>query len=268
MAKGTNRELMQLGDRARRMNVWASTPPQPDARTEPPADAHKSPTVGVSPPALVDAHPLPPAGVPEPPVDAKTPALSPLVDAKTPTRNAADAHTAPTVDAHKSDRHRGDRARHHLRLDPTISKKFKVFCADNGLEFQEFVVLAGVHYIAYVDAHKAAGADAKTPHDDLKIYSTDENIISRYREMTGRKWDRKQDQIGKQYNSADRRKVEVGMIETYLNAQGRQINSFKYFTGQIDLHLDTPQTEEALEALVYTRRQQYAAYRAKRAGKG
>jgi hypothetical protein len=201
-------------------------------------------------------------------VDAKTPTLAPVADAKTPTIETVDAHTAISGRPQHADRHKVGRVRHHLRLDAGISERFRVFCAARRIDFQEFVELAGVHFLECGRPRESGDVDAKTPHDDLKIYKTHEDIIKLYSDLTGNRWRTSDDAEGVQFAHSDRRLIEIGMLQTLLNFKGKRINSFKYFVPEIQEREDEARevrsSDEQIDGVLRRRRQQWEAKKAER----
>ncbi|MBA3768525.1 MAG: hypothetical protein H0W99_16415 [Acidobacteria bacterium] len=203
---------------------------------------------------LLKAVPKPqPEESPPPKVDAHSEAVGVL--ASTPTK--ADAHTAPQVDAHKNDRHSKTRARVSLRPNKDILQRFRVFCAQHGIDLQDFFELAGVHYIEYVDAHKLQVVDAKTPSDDLMIFKTDDDIICLYREYTGNRWKPGDDRAAARFNQTDRRVIELGILQTKFRAGRKRINSFAYFVPEIEEIIELQISTEMLAVVLRRRREQW-----------
>jgi hypothetical protein len=217
-------------------------PEKVDAHTE----DNQTPTSGRPQPVLVDAH--------AENVDAKTPTSSASVDAKTPTLRKGGRPHKKRADAHKSDRHRADLVRQHFRLDPSIDEKFRLFRAKHNLELQEFFEMAGVHYLECVDAHKEGSVDALASLDDrdkMILFKTNPLIINLYLQYNPEnRWKPADDYVGQRYNDKDIRLVEVGIIQTQFNARFKKINSFKYYTTEIDIALETPLADETITVML------------------
>lgn len=167
------------------------------------------------------------------------------VDAYKPT-NLVTYNSTKAGTKYKADRHKGNRERIVARLQIELIEEIKEFCHQNKLLVQDFIELAAIHYIDFVGAHNrdiqtptkvgtksSTKVDTKTPHDDLKIFKSHDDIIMLYKRMTGRRWTGADDRAGAELNSVDRRLVELGMIHTYLQARGKKINSFAYFLPEI-----------------------------------
>lgn len=194
-------------------------------------------------------------------VDAKASTNIIVVDAKPPTSRKSGRPLKKRVDAHKSDRHRADLVRQHFRLDPTIDEKFRLFRAQHNLELQEFYEMAGVHYLECVDAHKQGSVDAMASHDDrdkMILFKTSPLIINLYLQYNPEnRWKPADDYEGQRYNEKDIRLVEVGIIQTQFNARFKKINSFKYYTTEVDIALETPLAEETIEVMLKHARQRW-----------
>jgi hypothetical protein len=59
------------------------------------------------------------------------------------------------------------------------------------------------------------------------------------------------------YNDGDIRLVEVGIIQTQFNARFKKINSFKYYTTEIDIALETPLANETIEIMLKQHRRRW-----------
>jgi hypothetical protein len=219
---------------------------KPRRPPEPEVDAHneapETPTGGRPQPPEVGAH----AEFP----DAKPPTLLPDVDAKPPARRQSGRPPKRQVGAHKNDRHRTERVRQHFRIRPDLDEQFRMFRARRKLELQEFYELAGAHFIEHVDAHKGEGVDAVASLDDrdtMIMFKTEPTIINLYlRYNPENRWKPADDHEGKRYNGRDIRLVEVGIIQTQFNARFKKVNSFKYYTTEIDIALETPLSDETV----------------------
>lgn len=187
-------------------------------------------------------------------VDAKTPTSLPDVDAKTPTKRRGGRQMKKQVDAHKGDRHRADRTRQHFRIRPDLDEQFRMFRAKHRLELQEFYELAGAHFIECVDAKREVGVDAVASLDDrdsMILFKTHPFIINLYLQYNPEnRWKPADDHEGKRYNDKDIRLVEVGIIQTQFNARFKKINSFKYYTVEIDAALEVPLADETIEVML------------------
>lgn len=188
------------------------------------------------------------------PVDAKTPTTISRVGAKTPTRRKSRRPQSKTPGVYPADRHVGDRVRQHFRVASDLDERFRLFRAKHKLELQEFYELAGVHFIECVDANKQLGVDANASLDDrgkMILFKTEPSIINLYLQYNPEnRWKPADDYEGIRYNGKDIRLIEVGIIQTQFNARFKKINSFKYYTTEIDIALETPLTEETIEIML------------------
>jgi hypothetical protein len=252
--------------------------PEPDAETQSPepVDAHRiesqTPTaidVDAQASTSVDAHLediqtpiIPESGRPhQSKVDARTRnvdanASTQLghVDAKLPTSRRRGRTNKKTAAAHKSDRHRTDLVRQHFRVPPELDEKIRLFRAKKNLELQEFYQLAAAHLMNSVDAHKDEQVDALASLDDrdtMILFRTEPSIINVYLQYNPEnRWKPADDYAGQRYNGKDIRLVEIGIIQTQFNARFKKVNSFKYYTTEIDEALAVPLTGETIDIML------------------
>ena len=236
--------------------------------------------VGRPQPEVVDAHkeepqtptieearrpqPVPTDAKPEI-VDAKTPTKTPSVGTKTPTRRKPRRPQTQTPGVYPPDRHIGDRVRQHFRVAADLDERFRLFRAKHKLELQEFYELAGVHFIECVDANKQLGVDANASLDDrgkMILFKTEPSIINLYLQYNPEnRWKPADDYEGQRYNGKDIRLIEVGIIQTQFNARFKKIHSFKYYTTEIDIALETPLAEDTFEIMLKQGRRRCEAAR-------
>lgn len=232
-----------------------------DAHSSTPADANKSqertPTMretGRPRSASADAH--------APPVDANASTQAGSVDAKTPTSRKRGRPPKKGADAHKIDRHRTDLVRQHFRIPPELDEKIRLFRAKRALELQEFYQLAAAHLIDSVDAHKIEQVDALASLDDrdtMILFKTHPSIINLYlRYNPENRWKPADDYEGQRYNGKDIRLIEIGIIQTQFNARFKKINSFKYYSTEIDEALAIPLAEETIDIMLKQGRRRWA----------
>jgi len=169
-------------------------------------------------------------------------------------RGKVDSHKSRKVDSRKGDRHRGDKMPCNNRLTAAIVQRIKHFCVEHGLEQQEFVELAAIHFMDSVDSHKVEKVDSMLALDDrdmMILFKTEPSIINLYlRYNPENRWKPSDDHEGARYNGRDIRLIEVGIIQTQFNARFKKINSFKYYTVEIDVALETPLTDEVIEIML------------------
>lgn len=165
-----------------------------------------------------------------------------------------DSRRRKRVDSRKGDRHRGDKVPFNNRLSAETVKRIKHFCLDHNLEQQEFSELAAIHFMDAVDSQKAAVSDSRQSLDDREkmiLFKTDPSIINLYLQYNPEnRWKPADDYEGQRYNGKDLRLVEIGIIQTQFNARFKKIHSFKYYTTEIDIALDTPLANETVEIML------------------
>ncbi|MDQ3253253.1 MAG: hypothetical protein M3R15_04990 [Acidobacteriota bacterium] len=189
-------------------------------------------------------------------VDAKEPTPELFVGAKEPTPENSGSLELETVGAHrrhKNDRHVPGRIRHHIRLPVDVSKAFRTFCIQQGIDLQDFVELAGSHYLEYVGAHKSIGVGSKEPIEERrqkikwKTLTTIVNLYLKY--LPSNHWKPRDDKEAERFNGTDLRIIEVSMIAVLIKTQQKRIHSFKYFVEEIEATVDTELQEETLNVM-------------------
>ncbi len=214
------------------------------------ADSHlaesKLSTAADSQIATAPASQIPPASL--------LPTTTPEPAIKIARRGKVDSHKSRTVDSRKGDRHRGDKVPFNNRLTAATVQRIKHFCVEHGLEQQEFAELAAIHFMDAVDSQKAEKPASKLASDDrdmMILFKTEPSIINLYlRYNPENRWKPSDDYEGARYNGKDIRLIEVGIIQTQFNARFKKINSFKYYTTEIDIALETPLTDEVIEIML------------------
>lgn len=218
--------------------------------------ANQFPSVEVHQPQLAEVSPQM--------VDSQTATKTLVVDCQTATTKRVAVHHKRKVDSRTGDRHATDRVKWSGRFRPDIWKRISDFCHEREIEKLYFFEAAALHLIEMVEAHRAELVEGETPHDDvLMIYKTCEDIISLYLGLTGnKKWKPADDRVGCQFNDADRRFLEIGMLRTVINFKGKRINSFAYFRPEIEHTINemwsAKLSDEAVEIMLKRRRQQAA----------
>jgi len=198
-------------------------------------------------------------------------------------------HTKHVAVHKRKDRHKLGRYKLTIRLNLDMANKIKQFCLETNLDIQDFIELAAVHYIENVAVHKIAVDGHKNKmwpsYDDMMInttdddiiresakvdghistsdvmipWSTDDDIIMLYQNYTGNRWKPADDRVGKELHETDRRIIEIGILQTLLNAKGRKIHSFAYFMPEIQVLMEVNLQRETLDAFLQRRRQQWQA---------
>ena len=83
------------------------------------------------------------------------------------------------------------------------------------------------------------------------LFKTEPSIINLYLQYNPEnRWKPADDYEGMRYNEKDSRLIEIGIIQTQFNARFKKINSFKYYTTEIDIALETPHAEETMEIML------------------
>jgi hypothetical protein len=169
-------------------------------------------------------------------------------------KKAVDSHRRKKVDSRKGDRHRNDKVPFNNRLTEATVNRIKHFCVDHSLEQQEFAELAAIHFMDAVDSHYTDIPDSQLSHDDRELmimYKTSPTIINLYLQYNSEnRWKPADDYEGVRYNDKDIRIIEVGIIQTQFNARFKKVNSFKYYTTEIDIALETPLTSETIDIML------------------
>lgn len=201
-----------------------------------------------------------------PPIQIPPPSLLPTVPSEPAiqqaSRHMVASHKRRKADSRKGDRHRGDKVPFNNRLSVETVNRIKHFCVDHGLEQQEFAELAAIHFMDAVDSQKVEKPDSKIAFDDRELmilFKTSPTIINLYlRYNPENRWKPADDYEGQRYNDKDIRLVEIGIIQTQFNARFKKINSFKYYTTEIDIALETPLAEETTEIMLKQGRRRWA----------
>ena len=164
------------------------------------------------------------------------------------------SHRKVKVASRKGDRHRSDKVPFNNRLSEATVNRIKHFCVDHNLEQQEFAELAAIHFMDTVDSHQGDKSDSQLASDDrdmMIMFKTSPTIINLYLKYNPEnRWKPADDYEGQHYNDKDIRLVEVGIIQTQFNARFKKINSFKYYTTEVDIALETPLADETIEIML------------------
>lgn len=171
------------------------------------------------------------------------------------------------INKRKGDRHSTDKVKVTIRHKQDFYQKIKDFCQTKNLQLQDFYELAANQYMELVNGHQldkvaghqstslqATNKDMWPSHDDLMIFKSHDDIIMLYKNLTGRRWTAADDRVGAKFNNIDRRTIELGMIQTYIQAKGKKINSFKYFVPEIENIIDAKFDRENLNVYLKSRR--------------
>lgn len=91
------------------------------------------------------------------------------------------------------------------------------------------------------------------------IFKTNPLIINLYlRYNPENRWRPADDYEGVRYNDKDIRIIEIGIIQTQFNARFKKINSFKYYTTEIDIALETPLANETTDIMLNQGRRRWS----------
>jgi hypothetical protein len=177
-------------------------------------------------------------------------------------RRKVDSHRRKQVDSRKGDRHRGDKLPYNNRITSSTLNRIKHFIVDHDLEQQEFAELSAIHFMDSVESHQAEKVDSKIASDDRELmilFKTHPSIINLYLQYNPEnRWKPADDVEGQRYNDKDLRLIETGIIMTQFNARFKKINSFKYYTTEIDIALETPLPSETIEIMLKQGRRRWA----------
>jgi hypothetical protein len=169
-------------------------------------------------------------------------------------RRKVDSHRNKRVDSRKGDRHTSDKVPFNNRLSADVVRQLKHFCIEHGMEQQEFAELAAIHFMEYVDSHQQQPVDSTLASDErdlMILFKTNPSIINVYIQYNPEnRWKPADDAEGKRYNTADLRLVEFGIIQTQFNARFKKIHSFKYYTTEIDIAIETPLASDTIDIML------------------
>jgi hypothetical protein len=187
-----------------------------------------------------------------PAIQLSTTAPEPAIQIAKPRK--VDSHRRKRVDNRKGDRHRSDKVPFNNRISEATYQRIKHFLVDHDMEQQEFAELSAIHFMDAVDSHrtdKTASGLALDDRDLMMLFKTSPSIINLYLQYNPEnRWKPADDYEGVKYNDKDIRLVEVGIIQTQFNARFKKINSFKYYTTEIDIALETPLSEETITVML------------------
>lgn len=164
------------------------------------------------------------------------------------------SHRRKHVDSRKGDRHRGDKVPFNNRISEATYQRIKHFLVDHDMEQQEFAELSAIHFMDALAIHRAENPASGLASDERELmilFKTSPPIINLYLQYNPEnRWKPADDYEGQRYNDKDIRLIEVGIIQTQFNARFKKINSFKYYTTEIDIALDTPLADETIVVML------------------
>lgn len=131
------------------------------------------------------------------------------------------------------------------------------------MEQQDFAELSAIHFMDAVDSQQTNVTDSKLAPDDRELmilFKTEPRIINLYLQYNPEnRWKPADDHEGQRYNAKDIRLLEIGFIQTQFNARFKKINSFKYYTTEIDIAFETPLTNDTIEIMLKQGRRRWEA---------
>ncbi len=196
-------------------------------------------------------------------VDSKISQFYDQADIKIST-NARDGYPHEDIaNIHKSkkkDRHSKHKTSFFTRIDPGIAQQIAVFCTHKGIDKQDFVELAAIHFIESADIHKSNDVDILISHDDRRkmiLWKTSSTIINLYlKYLPENRWKPRDDREAERFNSVDIRIVELGILTALLRTEHKKIHSFKYFVDEIEENIAVPLESSTIDIMLKRRREQ------------
>jgi hypothetical protein len=184
-------------------------------------------------------------GYPQVPVATHIPTPSTTLATHLPTPSTQQLPTKlkPVATHRVEGKRRIDERQISMRLNVDLVKKINNFCSELGITAKEFWETLATHAVEPgnpVATHAFSQLVGRwVAHDDMMMFKTRDDIIMRYQEMTGLKWNRRDDRDGVQYNNIDQRLLDIGFIQTVANKlKGNTakipIKSFAYFKTEIE----------------------------------
>lgn len=195
----------------------------------------------------------------------RTPKPATRLDAQAPKSQNTDARRKEW-DAKYDSKRSTDRLA--IRPDREILKKIKIFCVEKNLKLTEFIEIACLRFIE-LDAQAADNSGVLTPLDDgrlMKMYKSKPFIINLYLRYNaifneissadGKKWSARwnprDDEAGVRFNELPPMVIELGIIQTQIQKGigSGKIQTFKYYTEEIQKVVDSGVSDEVLSTLL------------------
>lgn len=161
-----------------------------------------------------------------------------------------------------------------LRTNEEITKKFKQFCIANDWDFSQGTELAWNKLMNDLDSQPAESLDSLISQDDRRlkmIFKTKGFIINLYlrynsifNELSGgngkkwnARWSPRDDETAQRYNDLPTAVIELGILQTQIQKGFRtsRIQSFKYYTDEIEKVLASGVSDEMLDTILNYHRQ-------------
>ena len=147
-----------------------------------------------------------------------------------------------------------------LRTNDDITKRFKQFCIEQGLDYSQATEIAWQRLMESLAIQNPDSLDSLIAHDDrrLMMFKTRPIIINLYRAYNPKnQWKINDDKVACELNDTDIRLIELGIITTQFNARFKRVNSFGYYLTEIQNWCDNSPGEEMLDFLVKHHREQW-----------
>jgi hypothetical protein len=184
-------------------------------------------------------------------------------ESATPPRRKLD--TKKSFSSPQSDRHKTRDGQVNIQPEPELLREIKHFLVDHDMSMREFFEYSARTYLDGVARRLSEGVSSDEALNDLLTkFKTVDNIIRLYSDYTHNRWKLHDDEGGHQFNEADPRYVEIGILNTLLRFKGKRINSFKYFVPEIEEALAVKLADETLGIMLKRRRQQWEAKKAEK----
>ena len=161
-----------------------------------------------------------------------------------------------------------------LRTADAITKKFKQFCIENDWDFSQGTELAWNKLMSDLDSQALGSLDSLIAQDDRRLkmmFKTKPFIINLYLRYNsafnelasgdGKKWSARwsprDDEAALRYNDVTAAIVELGILQTQIQKGFRtsRIQTFKYYTDEIEKVLASGVQDEMLETILKYHRQ-------------
>lgn len=153
-----------------------------------------------------------------------------------------------------------------FRTSVEFKQKIKTFCAEKGIDKQDFYQLAVNHYFDCVVNQSQHNVVNLLTHDDLRLntlWKTKPLIINLYLRYNSifnekSKWTIKDDDAGLSFNEVDIRIVELGILQTQANKNFTgKINSFNYYVPEIKNFIELKMNGEMMDVMLKINRQRW-----------
>lgn len=201
-------------------------------------------------------------------VDSKISTFTEPVDIKISTNSNSGYPKNEDTNIHKpkkKDRHGGNKTSFFTRIDPAVAQQIALFCTQKGIDKQDFVELAAIHFIESADIHKSGDVDILISHDDrrkMMLWKTSSTIINLYlKYLPENRWKPRDDREAERYNAVDIRLVELGILTALLRTEHKKIHSFKYFVDEIEENIAVPLESSTIDIMLKRRREQLSIRR-------